>query len=449
MAAFDVIVVGAGTAGCLAAKTLVQHGLKVSLIDRKPKEKIGDKVCGDGVGKHHFDSLGLKYPSGDELAGRIVGIDVYSPDKETVFRVAGGGVEGFTINRYEFGQRLLNEALDQGVDFSDNMMALEPIVEGNFVRGILVKDSKRDQSFKIYSKVTVEASGFAAALRQKLPSAWGLETVNREDTILCYREIRKIQTEIDPNYCIIYLDQEMAPGGYTWIFPKGPDKVNVGLGIQMSGAYPSPKELLYAHVLSQPLFKGSKILTGGGGIVPTRRPLDCLVANGIMLTGDAACLVNPIHGGGMGPSMMSGKLAAEMAVRAIEKGDVSRRGLWQYNVDYMQNYGAKQAGLDIFRIFLQELSNEEINFGMKHQLITREDVLKTSLKGELKLRIADKTMRVIRGFRRLGFLNQLKFTADMMKELKKLHQQYPEPEGFENWRREVRQVYVKMRERLV
>lgn len=448
MEEFDAIFVGAGTAGCIAARTIVQHGFKVSLIDRKPREKIGDKICGDGVGKHHFDNLGLKHPSGNELAGRIGGIDVYSPDKETVFRVAGEGVEGFMINRYEFGQRLLNEALDQGVAFSDNTMALEPMVEGNFVKGVLVKDSKRGQVSRIYSKVTVDASGFAAALRKKLPSQWNLETVNQEDAILCYREIRKIQKEIDPNYCRIYLDLEMAPGGYCWIFPKGPDKVNVGLGVQMKGAYPSPKELLYANVLSQPLFKGSKTLTGGGGIVPTRRPLDCLVANGIMLTGDVACLVNPIHGGGIGPSMMSGKLAAETAVRAIENGDVSREGLWQYNLDYMQNYGAKQAGLDIFRIFLQTLTNEDLNFGMRHQLVTGEDILKTSLKGDLKLHITEKTIRVIRGLRRLHFLAQLRFTAGMMRKLKRLHQHYPKPGEFENWRGQIRQVYAEMREHL-
>ena len=44
------------------------------------------------------------------------------------------------------------------------------------------------------------------------------------------------------------------------------------------------------------------------------------------------------------------------------RDDVSRRGLWQYNIDYMKGYGAKQAGLDIFRIFIQEITNDELNY---------------------------------------------------------------------------------------
>jgi len=64
---FDVIVVGAGTAGCMTAKTVADVGLEVCLIDRKKKEEIGNKVCGDAIGRHHFNSLSLDYPSGKEL----------------------------------------------------------------------------------------------------------------------------------------------------------------------------------------------------------------------------------------------------------------------------------------------------------------------------------------------------------------------------------------------
>ncbi len=445
MEKFDILIVGAGTAGCVAAKTAAQLGLKVCLVDRKPRDKIGEKICGDAVGKHHFDSLNLAYPSGDELACKIVGVKVYSPDRKTMFRIRGEGLQGFMINRYEFGQRLLNEALDQGIGFVDGVMALKPIVEGGFVRGVQARDLNRSKVSKFYSTVTLDASGFAAVLRQKLPPSWGLEDVAHEDVIICYREIRKISSAIDLDYCQIYLEQKTSPGGYYWIFPKGNDEVNVGLGVQMKGAYPNPKGLLYGNVLSQPLFRNSKVLTGGGGVVPTRRPLDCLVANGIMLVGDAACMVNAIHGGGIGSSMMGGKLAAEAAASAIEKGGVSREELWQYNLEYMQNYGAKQAGLDVFRLFLQRLTNDELNFGMEHKLIKEEDILHASMGDDLKLNITDKSMRMLRGLKRLGLLNRLRSTAKMMRNLKNLHQQYPMPSEFDGWRKQIRQIYAELK----
>ncbi|HYB92904.1 MAG TPA: geranylgeranyl reductase family protein [archaeon] len=440
---FDLLIVGAGTAGCLAAKIATDHNLDVCLMDRKPSKDIGNKVCADAIGKHHFDNLKLAYPSHDELACKIAGIDVYSPNKETVFRISGEGLHGFILNRHEFGQRLLNKVLDKGITFIDNSTAFEPIIEGKFVRGVLAKNIADDIASKIYGKITIDATGYAASLRQKLPLEWGVETVKNEDVSLCYREIREIKTEIDSDYCEIYLNQIESPGGYVWIFPKGPGKVNVGLGVQMRGKYPSPKSLLYNYVLSQPLFRDSKILTGGGGQVPTRRPLSCLVANGIIFAGDAGCLVNPIHGGGIGPSMMSGKLAAEAAAEAIENGDVSREKLWQYNINYMKSYGAKQAGLDIFRLFLQGTSDDELNYGMRHRLIKEEDILKASLIGEVRLNIGEKATRAFKGLEKIGFLNRLRLTAKEMRKMKEFYQKYPASDKLEEWQEQLNQFLSK------
>jgi flavin-dependent dehydrogenase len=262
--------------------------------------------------------------------------------------------------------------------------------------------------------------------------------------IVAYREIRTdVSWESDLGE--IYLTQEVAPGGYYWVFDKGDGKVNVGLGVQMTGSHPNPKEQLYRYVLSKDPFKGSRLEKGGGGMVPTRRPMDCLVSNGIMLVGDAACLVNPIHGGGIGPSMLSGKLAAETAAEALEKRNAGREALWQYNVEYMQSYGAKQASLDAFRLLLQEVSDDELNFGMKNELVKEEDVLKASLEGDLRLSIRDKAKRAIRGAGRLGLLLKLEKTAEKMREIKALYQDYPPPERFEQWRSKVNSIYETLR----
>src|SRR3989337_2839970 len=102
MTEFDVIVVGAGTAGCMTAKNVAKAGLDVCLIDRKRRDEIGEKVCGDAVGKHHFDTLGLAPPKGEELSSRIEGIKIYSPDLETVFTVKSEQTYGFIIKRRFF-----------------------------------------------------------------------------------------------------------------------------------------------------------------------------------------------------------------------------------------------------------------------------------------------------------------------------------------------------------
>ena len=271
---FDVVVVGAGTAGCMASKVLASAGLEVCLIDYKPRDLIGKKVCGDAIGKHHFDNLGLAYPSGGELERRILGMRIYSPDQETAFNLKGEGLEGFMVNRHLFGQRLLKDALDAGTTLIDSTKVVEPIIKDGFIRGVVAINLESDERMNFMSKVVIDASGFSAAIRSRLPPETGLETrISRDDLIICYREIRKLKEPLpEPNICEIYLNLDVAPGGYYWIFPEGDSKVNVGLGVVARRGSPNPKDQLYRYVLSNRLFEGSSIIHGGGGYVPTRRP---------------------------------------------------------------------------------------------------------------------------------------------------------------------------------
>ena len=443
---YDVIVVGAGTGGCLAAKTLAKAGRKVCLIDRKSKNDIGDKVCGDAIGKHHFENIGLAPPSGAELDQTIDGIKVYSPDMETEVNVQGEGVHGYLIDRLLFGQRLLKEAIDAGAILFDSTIVINPIVENNYVVGVLVKDPKTGKESKLNSSIVIDASGHSAVLRKTLPPEFGIEKeVKDEDVEICYREIRELKKPVsEPGFCKIYLDLQRIPGGYYWIFPKSSTTVNVGLGVAMKKGFPNPKDLFNEVILSMPIFEDSHALTGGGGLVPTRRPISPMVSNGIIIIGDAACQVNPIHGGGIGSSMMGGVKAAEVIDEALTKGDVSKEALWPYTGIFMELYGAKQAGLDIFRMLLQRLTNKEMNYGMRQRLITDEDLLKTSMGEDMKLNITEKTSRFFKGIGSLSLLMKLNTTAKLMKEIKELYRNYPSsPEALEEWETKVQDIFEK------
>jgi digeranylgeranylglycerophospholipid reductase len=434
---FDVIVVGAGTAGCLAAKTTAEAGLKVCMIERKRREEIGEKICGDALGEHHLKNLELEKPQGGELEKRIDGIKIYSPDLETAFTLQHEDFVGYLLNRRLFGQWLLKKALDNGAVLLDSTRCLEPISEKNFVTGVSAKNLKTGENILLKSKVVVDASGFLAIIRRKLSKEMRVESeVANEDVEACYREIRQLSQETEnTRYCEIYLNQKASPGGYAWIFPKGGAKVNAGLGVCMRGGFPNPKKQFYKHVLTKPVFEGSLLLNGGTWYDPTRRPLDNMVGNGIVITGDAACLVNPIHGGGIGPSMLSGCLAGKTIVEALEKGDVSQKSLWPYNCRYMEMYGAKQAGLDVFRMLLLSSRDEDLNYGMKYGLLTGEDVLRAGLGEEFRLKVTETVKRVFKGLKRVQYLNMLRLTVNVMKEVKAHYRNYPEtPEDFERWR---------------
>lgn len=442
----DVVVAGAGTGGCLAAKTLAKAGLQVCLVDLKHRENIGKKVCGDAIGKHHFDHLGLKEPTGGELERVMEGVQIYSPDKQTSYVVKGEMLYGFIINRHRFGQRLIKEAVDAGAVLYDATQVVEPIIEKGFVCGVTVKGVEAKEKRVLRSSLLIEATGFFAAIRKKLRPEIGIEAkVDNKDVEACYREIRQLEKPLDnTSLCQIYVTQAVTPGGYYWIFPEGGSKVNVGLGVAMFGDFPNPRDQLYNHVLSQPLFEGSSVVDKGAWYVPTRRPLDTMVGNGILIVGDAACQVNPIHGGGIGPSMKGGTLAGKTAVKALEKGDFSREGLWDYNVNYIKEYGAKQAGLEVFRILLQNLDDEGLNYGMHYRLLTEEDVLKASLGEDAHFTINEKVHRVFRGLKKLSVLRKLRNATKSMREIKEWYRNYPVvPEDFEKWKAGAKDILEK------
>jgi flavin-dependent dehydrogenase len=280
----------------------------------------------------------------------------------------------------------------------------------------------------------------------------GIENeVANEDVEACYREIRQLKQETEnTKYCEIYLNQKVTPGGYTWVFPKSGAKVNAGLGICMRGNFPNPKNQFYKHILTKPLFEGSLLLNGGAWYDPTRKPLDNMIGNGVAIVGDAACLVNPIHGGGIGPSMLSGYLAGKTIIEALEKGDVSQKSLWPYNRKYMEMYGVKQAGLDVFRFLLLTSRDEDLNYGMKYRLLTEEDVLKAGLGEEFRLNITETVKRVFRGLKRIRFLNKLRLTVNLMKQVKVHYGNYPKTsENFEEWQVKTDRLFKEAKSKIM
>ncbi|MHA2158334.1 MAG: NAD(P)/FAD-dependent oxidoreductase, partial [Candidatus Thorarchaeota archaeon] len=193
MKRLDVIVVGAGSAGCVTARRCAELGLKTLLVDRKVKKLIGQKVCGDEVSKTHFEATGIDYPEGDEISTIIQGADVYPPSMINELQVRGWAeFDGWTVNRLSFGQRLLKEAITAGVKFQHSTHVGGPMIRGSQIIGIECKDKEGEEKI-IRSRVVVDASGFAATIRNKIDSDLVENVIDKGDIALCYREILKLK----------------------------------------------------------------------------------------------------------------------------------------------------------------------------------------------------------------------------------------------------------------
>ena len=451
---FDVIVIGAGTGGSTAARFAAEKGLNVCLIDSKDKKEIGNKICGDAVGSEIFDFLQIKHPRDDELSCKIKGAKLYSPDLKKCLDLTDPKQAGYIVNRLEFGQRLLNEALDAGVQqFMDKTMALELLYTQNTVSGLKVK-LKSGEKTELRSKILIDASGFYSPLRKQVKGTVVEKELLKEDSILCYREIIKFSPQdlsiSNPDYISIILNREKAPGGYIWYFPKNQSSLNIGLGTFMN-LKGKVKELYHQNVFKE-FIKTSKyeIISSGGGVVSVRRPLWSCTDNGIMFVGDAACQVNPLHGGGIDPSMRGGLFAANTALDAIEKGDYSVDSLWNYNYNVMTSFGAEFASLDLLRMTLQILPNEDLNFALQQDLMSGEEILEISSTGEFELPVVSLVTKALKGISRPNLLLDLNYLRIRMNEISKLYKNFPTKiNNFEEWKLRAIQVYDKIKKMLI
>lgn len=465
---YDIIVAGGGLAGMIVASSAAYYSeqtLRILVVDRNPLRIVGKKtitgwVCGDAVGKNTVDymsdRIGTKwgYP---EIEHPVKGVMAYSPDHETAVPFDG---DGYILNRKILPQKQMKDALKVGVELKDMVALRSLIVEtGNSgtVIGVEGDDLANKCPFKKTAKIVVDCTGVTSVLRTNLPiKSFIQRRIHRDDLegtgryIYNFEIAKEDKTYFDPNYCIIHLDQKLAPGGYGWVFPKGDNKVNIGLGIQQkafdtmnkeTGIHKDLKLLIDEYVQHNAVISNPKISDGefdegngwGTWQVSVRRQNDCMVANGYMLVGDSAWMPKPLDAGGIGPAIIAATIAGKTAVEAIESNDTSEKGLWTYNKEFINDYGYKTAGLEVFRRMLQGLTNEQINYGMKH-FLSKMDVDKISKGEHPEFGTVEKIGMFIRGALNKRLAENLAYTSKLNEKLVEHYFNYPySPEVFPQW----------------
>jgi digeranylgeranylglycerophospholipid reductase len=466
---YDVIIAGGGMAGLITAASIgvySKQNARVLVLDRNPPDQPGKKTingwtCGDATSKGSLEylakNIGIRYSS-PELEHPVRGVLVFSPDHETKVLFEG---EGFILNRKLLPRRQVEDARRLGVEFEFGVSAESLIAEDGWVKGVVCRRVADGSTFRKTAKVVVDATGSASKLRQHIPIDCKVEReIDRDDLESTGRYILEFdvasddRTWFDPDYAIIHLDQYLAPGGYAWTFAKGRSKVNIGLGVQKSaldarnmryGKKDNLQSLIDQYIAAnraisnprQPISEADSGNTKGSWQVPVRRHNDCMVANGYALVGDAAWMPRPIDAGGIGPSIYSSVILGRVVSQSIEANDTSERGLWSYNVDYMRLYGYQMASFQVLRVYLQTLTNSQIDYGMKY-FLSEQDIANITRRQhpEFDRVRAFNPMMWFRILSEPGLASGLRYTAKKSQSLIAHNLDYPEsPEGWLEWKK--------------
>jgi digeranylgeranylglycerophospholipid reductase len=324
---YDMLIVGGGPAGAIAARTAAEAGNSVCLIEKRPA--IGTPIrCAEGISKdilEEFVKPDRRWISADIERARII-----APNGTTVRLEQNelGNAVGYILDRKVFDRELVWQAAEAGADVLVKTRATAPIMKNGAVQGAKVVSVGTPA--EIRADVVLAADGTEAQFAR-----WaGLDTTVPLREMMSCTQYLLTDIDIDPVSIDFYLGNDVAPEGYLWVFPKGERSANVGIGISGRKSRDGARAKDYLDRFIAKNFPDGKAIEAIVGGVPVCRPLPCTVADGLMVIGDAARVVDPLTGGGIGNAFFTGRLAARVASECVSAGDCSKDALMAYDAEW-------------------------------------------------------------------------------------------------------------------
>ncbi|MFH0927429.1 MAG: NAD(P)/FAD-dependent oxidoreductase [Candidatus Micrarchaeota archaeon] len=354
---YDVIVVGAGPGGSSIAAYLGRAGLKTLLLDKAKFPR--DKTCGDALSGKSMTvvrELGLVSEIEKLPHAKISGVTFSSPSGKIAtvpFPKSDpnrDGGTGYCMRRMHTDNMFFNAAKKtKNVDIIERFSASEVIMENEYavgIRGIELADKERKLS-EFRAKIIVGADGVNSVVAKcVLGEKAALEPKHTCDALRVYYDgISEMTDNIE-----IHFFESIQPG-YFWIFPLEGGKANVGLGLVTSDLQKKMKNekknlvsMLNEAIANEPVIKERfRNAKPEGPITGWRLPFGSqrkqLAGNGWVLVGDAASLVDPFSGEGVGNATTAARLCSKVIADAIAKGDLSRENLSGYEKRLWEEIG--------------------------------------------------------------------------------------------------------------
>ncbi len=335
---FDAIIVGAGPAGAIAAMYLAKAGKNILLIDKAAFPR--DKICGDAQGRKAaaiLKELGI-YEGYTKLPGqKIYGIVISSPNGKVVdldVEDRKNPAPGYCHKRQIFDNYLFESATKTFKVKFRVFNVMDVLVENGAVAGLVGKN-ENSQDETLRAKLVLGCDGANSIVARK----FGLNKNPSEHFIVAtrgyYTGVTGLNDRIE-----IHMIKDLIPG-YFWVFPLENGEANVGLGMIVKDKVEKSVNLVEAQnkvIAENPLFKerfkNSKLQ---GQILAWNLPVASYhkkcYGNGFLLLGDAASLIDPLSGEGVGNAMISGRVAAQVVAEALQKNDFSENFLKKYDTE--------------------------------------------------------------------------------------------------------------------
>ncbi len=336
---YDVAIIGAGPAGCACALALKDAGLKVLLIDKARFPR--DKVCGDAIPGRAIKVLkSISSEFGAAFANfphhyKTLQTKIFLNGQELCFTWVQ---EAYTFTRLEFDNFLINLVKQH----SETTILTETEIEEIEQDASFISFKANNKCHSFRTKLLVGADGAHSIVAKQIKP----NIIDRKHYGASIRAYYKNVADMNANTTEIYYNKEFLPS-YLWVFPFPGNIANVGFGMVSSELVKRKINLkkTFLHLLKNTPELSTKFKDAGlrgtidGFGLPFGSNFSKISGNRILLTGDAAALIDPMNGDGIGNAMLSGKLAALQIIKCINENDFTDRCLKQYDKMVLDEIG--------------------------------------------------------------------------------------------------------------
>ena len=329
---FDIAVVGAGPAGSTTSRILARKGFKTILLDRR--SEIGVPIhCGELLPTlrelqdifprsrrlQHLGNVPAKLVTNKTFRTQLI-----SPNGHAVEFNFGTNI----INRTKYDQHLAALASDAGCE----IQLKSNVIRRTSSNHLTIRTKSGVQ--EINAKIVVGADGPSSLISKTLGNSYSDTDRDLSPSI----NFMMSGVECDEDAVQMFFGRQIAPGGYTWIIPKGDSMANVGFGIRRCISNPRTSLLTYLkhfiakNPIAAPQLKRAKVVSRVGAIIPVAGPVPITSSENVVLVGDAAGHVMASNGGGIPPALAGGSIAGHVVTAHLERDTPLETydRLWKY-----------------------------------------------------------------------------------------------------------------------
>ena len=326
--AFDIAIIGAGPAGCSAALTLQNSSCSVALFEKSSFPR--NKICGDGICDRSINTLKAINPAYlEEFLATQKSLCIQNTEIKYNNRSYLVDVKsfGYTCRRLDFDNFLFSlvqrDAKNVSVFQNCSIRTVERTADG------LKLYAKNGEVF--FTKMLLVCNGASSMIARELTGS----KTDKSNLGVAIRTYYSGVKDLKNDTIELYFKKKYFPG-YLWVFPMADGTANVGFGCLVGDLKGDIRSIFETWISEDEnlrrRFSEAKCTSPlVGGLIPYNADeYDCFGDN-FFVCGDAADLIDPITGGGIGSAMASGYYAAQVAEKCVLNGNCSKAVTEEYS----------------------------------------------------------------------------------------------------------------------